>query len=162
MSVVAEFLSIFTLISLCTMVTYVDLKRRIIPNTLNIAVFVSGIGLAVYGGPIDWRDALIGSCFAVLVFGGLSIFYERYRGQIGLGFGDVKFLAAIAAWVGWQGLPPLLLVSSSLALLSLLLQRLCGRRIGNSHRLAFGPYLAFSGVLVWLANYRAPGLPWTI
>ncbi len=72
---------------------------------------------------------------------GLRALHARLRGRIGLGLGDVKFLAAATAWTGLAALPLVILVASLTALLALGLASLTGRRIGAATRLPFGPFL---------------------
>ena len=120
-------------------ITWIDLKRRIIPDRLNLALL--GIGLALTG----WReaewDALLPRAGEVAVafalFWGVRALHARLRGRIGLGLGDVKFLAAATAWTGLAGLPVLILVASLSALLVVVL-----RRLDAATRLPFGPFLA--------------------
>jgi leader peptidase (prepilin peptidase)/N-methyltransferase len=76
--------------------------------------------------------------------------YRRLRKREGLGLGDAKFSAAIGAWVGWQGLPTMLLWGSMLGLLFATALTLRGTRLRLSDRLPFGVFLAAGGWLVWL------------
>jgi leader peptidase (prepilin peptidase)/N-methyltransferase len=76
--------------------------------------------------------------------------YRRLRQREGLGLGDAKFSAAIGAWVGWQGLPTMLLWGSMLGLLFAIALTLRGMRLRLSDRLPFGVFLAAGGWLVWL------------
>lgn len=76
--------------------------------------------------------------------------YRGIRGYEGLGYGDIKYLAALGAWHGWRLLPQLVLVASLLAGIAWAgagLYASCGRKSkwGRSNPLPFGPFLAAAG-----------------
>ena len=121
----------------------IDLRRRIIPDALTLALLALGLGLA------GWRDGMTGigvglveAGLAYGLFWGLRALHARASGRIGLGLGDVKFIAAAAAWTGLAGLPVLILVASLSALAAVGLMALAGRTIGRETALPFGPFLA--------------------
>lgn len=119
-------------------IAWIDLKRHIIPNGLNLALLVAGLGLAAWRDP-DLASVLLRGGEAALAYGlfrGVRALHARWRGRIGLGLGDVKFLAAATAWTGLPGLPLVLLVASLSALLVVGLARL-----DAGARLPFGPFL---------------------
>jgi leader peptidase (prepilin peptidase)/N-methyltransferase len=135
-------------------VAVIDLRRRIIPDKLNLALL--GTGLLVTGlGATDPAEVVLRLGEAVLAYGlvrSLRAFHARLRGRVGLGLGDVKFLAAATAWTGLAQLPVLILVASLSALAGLALAGLLGRRIGAATRLPFGPFLALGlHAALWLA-----------
>ena len=68
--------------------------------------------------------------------------------------GDVKLLAAAGAWVGWQGLPWLLLIAAAAALAVVLIAAVVRRRLTPAAPIPFGPFLCLALWLVWL--YGAP------
>lgn len=118
-------------------IAWIDWRRRIIPNGLNLALLAAGLGLAAWQDP-DFVWLRVGEvAVAFGLFWGVRALHARLRGRIGLGLGDVKFLAAATAWTGLAGLPFILLVASLSALLVVVLARLDART-----RLPFGPFLA--------------------
>jgi len=93
-----------------------------------------------------------------VITGGLSLellrrAYRHMRGKDGLGFGDVKFLAAAGAWVGPLGIPYLVLLASISGLASAVGLYLFRGKTSLSDRLAFGPHLAV-GLLICVALQR--------
>lgn len=122
----------------------IDLRRRIIPDLLNLALL--GLGLAVAA----WEDPALSSlaerlaqvALAFGLFWALRALHARLRGRIGIGLGDVKFIAAATAWIGLVGLPLLILTASLAALVGVLVAILAGGRIDRAARLPFGPFLA--------------------
>ena len=121
----------------------IDLRRRIIPDALTLALLGLGLGLAT------WREgaeaALLALAQAVVAYGlfyGLRALHARATGRIGLGLGDVKFIAAATAWTGLAGLPVLVLAASLSALAAVAAMALAGRPVGRDTALPFGPFLA--------------------
>ena len=128
-------------------IAVIDLRRRIIPDGLNLALLVAGLGLAAWREP-EIAALLLRAGEAAAAFGlfrAVRALHARLRGRIGLGLGDVKFLAAATAWTGLAGLPVVILVASLSALAVAVL-----RRLEATARLPFGPFLALGlhGALV--------------
>ena len=79
--------------------------------------------------------------------------FKLIRGKEGMGHGDFKLLAALGAWLGWQVLPVIVLLSSVVgAVIGITLIVFKGR--DNNLPLAFGPYLAIAGAIALF--YGAP------
>ena len=73
--------------------------------------------------------------------------FKLLTGKEGMGYGDFKLLAALGAWLGWQALPMIILLSSLVgAVCGITLMALKGR--GKEVPIPFGPYLAMAG---WIA-----------
>ena len=122
----------------------IDLRRRIIPDGLNLALLLTGLAIVGVRDPSP-EAVLARAAEAALAFAlgwSLRALYARLRGRTGLGLGDVKFLGAATAWAGLEQLPILILIASGTALAALGLAALAGRRIGATTRLPFGPFLA--------------------
>ena len=73
--------------------------------------------------------------------------FKLLTGKEGMGYGDFKLLALFGAWLGWQSLPLIILLSSLIgAIVGIGLIVLRGR--DRAQPLPFGPYLAAAG---WVA-----------
>ena len=99
----------------------IDLEHHLLPNAITLPGIVVGFLFSFFNPP-GWRSSLIG-----IVVGGGVLFliaegYYRLRHEEGLGMGDVKMLAMIGAFLGWQ-----------LTLLSLMLASFAGTIIGVAH-----------------------------
>lgn len=133
--------------------TGIDMDHQLLPDTITLPLMWAGLLAAVAYGPtaaalpVSARDALIG---AAAGYGCLWLVFHVFRlvtGKEGMGYGDFKLFAAIGAWLGWQLLPLVLLLSAATgALLGIMLIVLRGR--DRSAPMPFGPYLAAAG---WLA-----------
>jgi len=92
-------------------VTFIDLDLRIIPNEISLPGILIGFGCS-FMWPGFWKDSLIG---LLIGGGGLFLLSEGYaliRRREGMGMGDVKLLAMLGAWLGWQSLLFVLLFAS--------------------------------------------------
>ena len=89
---------------------------------------------------------MIGAVAGYLSLWTIYWLFKLIRGKEGMGYGDFKLLAALGAWLGWQMLPLIVLLSSVVgAAIGLLLIVFKGR--DHSVPLAFGPYLAIAGAI---------------
>jgi len=145
----AVLLALLALASLA--LAWIDLRRGIIPDWLNLFIALAGLARAwLLDG---WAAALVVALEALTV--GTIIFllrwfYFRLRGHHGLGLGDVKLLAASAVWIGVTGIPMQLLVGSITALIAVVVLHVVGRTMTRNTALPFGPFLAL-GLLATLA-----------
>lgn len=133
----------------------IDLRRRILPDPLNLLLFTLGLAVAGLREP---EAAALAACLAqagaaFLLLWGLRALYARLRGRTGLGFGDVKFVGAATTWIGLGGLPVLILVASIAALAALACAALTGRRVTGTVRVPFGPFLAIGLHAALLAGH---------
>jgi leader peptidase (prepilin peptidase) / N-methyltransferase len=137
------------LLAVLAAVCAIDARYGIIPDSLVAALALGG----VFQGSLDGLQGLLERGIeAVVVLAGAVLFRASYRwirGFDGLGFGDVKFLAAAALWVGISGMPGLLLVAVLSAVISLLILRAEGHDLDGKQAISFGPHLA---VGLWIVG----------
>jgi leader peptidase (prepilin peptidase)/N-methyltransferase len=118
----------------------IDLEHHLLPNVITLPGIVIGFVFSFFTEP-GWLSSLIG----ILVGGGvlwlIAETYYRIRHEEGLGMGDVKMLAMIGAFLGWQlTLLTLMLASLSGTIIGLLL--IVTGRGGMKYALPFGTFLA--------------------
>ncbi len=127
----------------------IDVRRGILPDTLTLPLAAAGLALAaIDGGPLDDRG--LGAIAGYAAFALVAALYRRWRGRDGLGLGDAKLMAAAGAWVGWQGLPSVVLIGALAGLAGFGLRRMFNREVSLDRSIAFGPFLALALWLVWL------------
>ena len=99
------------------LLAWIDLRRGIIPDWLNLVIAVIGLARAAL---LDGWAAALGAGSEGIVIGAIAWLLRRlyfvFRGFQGLGLGDVKLLAASGIWIGVAGVPVQLLVASLTAL----------------------------------------------
>jgi len=128
--------------------TFIDFDTQLLPDNLTLPLLWAGL-LANVLGYIPWvslRDAVIGAIAGYLVLWTIYWLFKLIRGKEGMGYGDFKLLAALGAWLGWQMLPVIVLLSSVVgAAVGIMLIVFKGR--DHNVPLAFGPYLAIAGAI---------------
>ncbi|VFN03787.1 MAG: type 4 prepilin peptidase 1 Aspartic peptidase. MEROPS family A24A, partial [Candidatus Kentron sp. G] len=129
---------------------FIDLDHRQLPDEITLPLLWLGLAFNLFAVHVPVADAVIG---AILGYGILWAVYHAFRlltGKEGMGYGDFKLLAMAGAWLGWQGLPAIVLISSVAGAtvgIALILLRGHDRNVP----IPFGPYLAMAVwiVLLW-------------
>lgn len=145
-------------------IALVDAEHFWLPDQLTLPLFVSGLIAAVLlhpaGLPVALPSALIPPLIGAAVgFGGLWLLarlYKLVRGREGLGGGDPFLLGAGGAWVGWTGLPSVLLWASAAGLSVVLAMLIVRRQVSATDRLPFGVFLSIGVWLTWLYGPLGP------
>jgi leader peptidase (prepilin peptidase)/N-methyltransferase len=135
--------TLFTWILLA--LSWFDYERGRLPDALTMPLGVAGLGVASLTGS-TFSDHLFGIALGLALPAGIALAYKQWRGREGLGGGDVKMLGAIGAWVGWQGLPVVLLLAS-VGSLAFCLTR---GTVATSHSVRFGPFIAAAAWTIWV------------
>ena len=128
----------------------IDLRHRILPNVITLPGIVVGF-VASWFLPPGWVSSLIGILAGGGVLLAIAEAYYRTRGQEGLGMGDVKMLAMIGAFLGWQ-LMLLTLVLASFAGSVVGVGLLAARRGSMQAALPFGTFLALGAIVAAVAG----------
>lgn len=132
----------------CAMIVLfvIDLQHQILPNEITLPGIVVGLVSSVFLEP-GWRDAVIGAATGGGSLWLLAWSYERLRGREGLGFGDVKMLAMIGAFLGWK-LMLLTLVFASFTGSAVALALMLAGRADWQSKLPLGTFLALGALPV--------------
>lgn len=126
---------------------FIDLDKMLLPDQITLPLLWGGLLFNLLGGFVPLVDAVIGTMAGYLVLWSLYWSFKLLTGKEGMGYGDFKLLAALGAWLGWQALPIILLLSSLVgAVIGITLIALRKHHQGNP--IPFGPYLAIAG---WIA-----------
>lgn len=139
-------------------IALVDAEHFWLPDQLTLPLFVSGLIAAVALHPAGLPAALPAALGppllgALIGFGGLWLLarlYRLLRGREGLGGGDPILFGAGGAWVGWTGLPSVLLWASVAGLSVVLAMLIVRRQVSATDRLPFGVFLSIGVWLTWL------------
>ncbi|MGY3450454.1 prepilin peptidase [Bradyrhizobium sp. USDA 4353] len=150
---------IIVLVLTCAGLVWSDLRSGLLPDWMNGLLAISGFARTV--ALFDVAQALWDGAAAIAVGIALLLLRRLYvmaRGRQGLGLGDVKFLMAATLWAGLSGLPILLLIATTAALVAVAGLSIAGRRMSGATALPFGPFLVI-GLLAVFALQSA-GADW--
>jgi len=139
--------------------TVIDLDHQVLPDIITLPLLWLGLLLSVAWHPTLQPPAPVGPASAIVgaVAGYLSLWlvywaFKLATGKEGMGYGDFKLFAAFGAWMGWQMLPLIILLSAFAgAVIGIALIATRGR--DRNIPMPFGPYLAAAG---WIALMWGP------
>lgn len=135
----------WTLITL----TMIDFDHQLLPDDLTYPLLWLGLLVNVPGWIVPLQDAVLGAAGGYLTLYAVYWGFKLLTGKEGMGYGDFKLLGALGAWLGWQALPQIILLSSAVgAIVGITLIVAKGR--DKNIPIPFGPYLATAGFLALL------------
>lgn len=131
--------------------TLIDLDHKLLPDSITLPLLWAGLIVALFtvdGEPLftDLRSSVIGAAAGYLSLWLVFQLFKLATGKEGMGFGDFKLLAALGAWLGWQMLPLVILLSAAVGSVVGIALIAGGR--SRHQAIPFGPYLAAAG---WIA-----------
>ncbi len=135
-------------------VTFIDFDHQIIPDSISLPLVWIGLTLSLFhplqGASVLFiapQTAIVGALAGYLSLWSVYHLFRLVTGKEGMGYGDFKLLAALGAWLGWQQLPMIIILSALVgAVLGIALIVVRGR--DRNIPMPFGPFLAAAG---WLA-----------
>ena len=126
--------------------TFIDVDTQLLPDSITLPLLWAGLLLNLAGGMTDLASAVTGAIVGYMVLWSIYWAFKLITGKEGMGYGDFKLLAAIGAFLGWQMLPVVILLSSLVgAVVGIAMIAL--RSHGRDIPIPFGPYLAAAGVI---------------
>ncbi|UCV18391.1 prepilin peptidase [Ferribacterium limneticum] len=128
----------------------IDLDTQLLPDSITLPLLWLGLTLNLWGAYADLPSAVVGAMLGYLALWSVFWLFKLVTGKEGMGYGDFKLLAALGAWLGWQMLPAIILLSSVVgAIVGITL--IVATRHGRNVPIPFGPYLAAAGgiALFW-------------
>ena len=130
----------------------IDIDHTLLPDSMTLPLMWAGLlaSLFVVDGAVIFTDvtsSVIGAAAGYLALWSVYQIFKLATGKEGMGYGDFKLLAAIGAWMGWQMLPLVIMLSAAVGTIVGTAMIVFG---GNSREtpIPFGPYLAAAG---WIA-----------
>lgn len=135
-------------------IAMIDADTTLIPDSLVLPLVWAGLFLSLFhpmeGAQtlfISPKDAIVGAMAGYLVLWSVFWAFKIVTGKDGMGYGDFKLLAALGAWLGWQQLPLIILLSAVVGVV-INITMILFRGRDKSVPIPFGPYLAAAG---WIA-----------
>ena len=129
--------------------TLIDLDTYLLPDDITLPLIWLGLIANSFGIFTTLSSSLWGAVFGYLSLWSVYKLFKLLTGKEGMGYGDFKLLAALGAWMGWQILPQIILLSSLVgAVIGVSLIVIRGR--DKNIPIPFGPYLAIAGWIAFL------------
>jgi leader peptidase (prepilin peptidase)/N-methyltransferase len=129
--------------------TFIDFDTKFLPDDLTYPLLWAGLLVNMNGTFVPLRDAVIGAAAGYLALWSVYWLFKLATGKEGMGYGDFKLLAALGAWLGWQMLPTIILLSSVVGAIVGIGLIVVARR-SRDNPIPFGPYLAAAGMIALL------------
>ena len=129
--------------------TLIDYDTQLLPDQITLPLVWAGLLFNLVFEAVPLKSAVIGAMLGYLSLWSVYWLFKLLTGKEGMGYGDFKLLAALGAWMGWQQLPLIIILSS-------LVGAICGSIIlfaskrSQGTAIPFGPYLAIAGFIALL------------
>lgn len=133
--------------------SFIDIDHQLLPDSLTLPFMWLGLILSLFGLFISTDTAIVGACVGYLSLWSIYWAFKIITKKEGMGYGDFKLSAALGAWLGWQALPSVLLLSALLGTIIALGLR-AANKLDLGSPISFGPFLALAGwvYLIWGAE----------
>ena len=128
----------------------IDIEHKLLPDNISLPLLWFGILLSFFDVFVDLESSVIGAMAGYMSLWSIFFMFKLITGKEGMGYGDFKLLAVLGAWVGWQMIFIIILISSVSATVVGII--LIGLKINHRNtQIPFGPYLASAGwiTLLW-------------
>ena len=127
--------------------SFIDIDHQLLPDTITVPMLWLGLLLNLFSIYTDSHASIIGAVAGYLSLWTVYHLFKLLTGKEGMGYGDFKLLALLGAWMGWQYLPLIILLSSLVGAV-IGIGMVLFRQHDAAKPIPFGPYLAAAG---WLA-----------
>ena len=128
----------------------IDIDHQLLPDNMTIPLMWAGILISFWSFHTDLSSSVIGAIAGYLILWSVYHMFRLLTGKEGMGYGDFKLLAALGAWMGWQMLPLIILLSSVVGAVVGVILMATGR-LKKDKPMPFGPFIAAAGwiALIW-------------
>jgi leader peptidase (prepilin peptidase)/N-methyltransferase len=130
--------------------TGIDADTQLLPDNITLPLLWAGVLVNYFAVYTDLASSVLGAITGYLILWSIYHLFKLITGKEGMGYGDFKLLAALGAWMGWQFLPLIILMSSVVGAVFGLIMMGSGL-LKKDNPIPFGPYLAAAGwiTLIW-------------
>lgn len=126
--------------------TVIDIDTQLLPDDITLPLLWAGLLFNLFGVFTNLPSAVLGAVIGYLTLWSVYWLFKLITGKEGMGYGDFKLLAALGAWLGWQMLPLIILLSSLVGAI-VGVTMIVAFKHGRNIPIPFGPYLAGGGLI---------------
>lgn len=141
-----EFVGLFIFSAALLVIIVIDIHHQIIPDVISLPGIMAGLIFSVFSNSVTWQSSLIGIALGGGLLYTIALLYFLIRKVDGMGGGDIKLLAMIGAWLGWQSLPFVIFASSFSGTIVGLIAMGYQKKGGHT-RIPFGPFLSITALI---------------
>jgi leader peptidase (prepilin peptidase)/N-methyltransferase len=144
----------FIFFELLLIISCIDIDHRIIPNILSLpGILFFFVVSFLSQGIITWQESFLG----IMAGGGIlyliALMYYGVKKTCGMGGGDIKLLAMVGAFTGWQGVLFTLFLSSLTGTITGIGIILSKQKFNMKIAIPFGPFISFAAVVyLWFGD----------
>ena len=148
LSLLTAYCLLFTWILIA--LTGIDYHDQLLPDQITLPLLWVGLFANLSGTFVPINEAVIGALAGYLSLWSVFWIFKLVTGKEGMGYGDFKLLAALGAWMGWQMLPLIIVLSTFVGAVVGIVGVLSKSK-DRQVPIAFGPFLAMAGwiALIW-------------
>ncbi len=130
--------------------TGIDADTQLLPDNITLPLLWAGLLANFFGIFTSLASSVLGAIIGYLILWSIYHLFKIMTGKEGMGYGDFKLLAALGAWMGWQFLPLIVLMSSVVGAVVGLAMMGMGK-LQRDKPMPFGPFIAAAGwiTLIW-------------
>lgn len=140
-----EFVFYFVFFAALLVIIFIDIHHQIIPDRISLPGILIGFAGSFGNGFVTWQQSALGILLGGGVLYAVAYSYYAITNREGMGGGDIKLLAMIGAFLGWQSLL-YVVFSSSLVGSVVGIAAMVKQRKGGQTRIPFGPFLALGAI----------------
>lgn len=137
--------SYFIFCAALVVIIFIDIHHQIIPDVISLPGIILGFLCSFVIASVTWQSSLIGLLVGGGVLYAIALIYFMLRKIDGMGGGDIKLLAMIGAWLGWQSLPFVIFASSLTGSVAGIIAMFYQKKGGRT-RIPFGPFLSLAAL----------------
>jgi leader peptidase (prepilin peptidase)/N-methyltransferase len=141
----------FVFFAALLVIIFIDIRHQIIPDCISLPGILIGFAGSFFNEMVTWQQSGLGILLGGGVLYAVAYAYYAVTKREGMGGGDIKLLAMIGAFLGWQSLL-YVIFSSSLVGSVIGIAAMFKQRKGGQTRIAYGPFLAL-GAISYLLFY---------
>ena len=145
------------LFSILLISSVIDFRHQIIPNPLTFGLILSSPVWAVIHPELDLKSSVVGIVVGGGVLYTIGTGYMMLKKKMGIGMGDVKFLAGIGGWLGYQAILPTLFTACMVGSLFGIGAIVITKKSISEQKVPFGPFLAGGALLYQFTGYHVIG-----
>jgi leader peptidase (prepilin peptidase)/N-methyltransferase len=143
-------------------IAMIDADTQLIPDSIVLPLMWLGLAMSLFHPMtgantlfITPQNAIVGAMAGYLTLWSIFWLFKLATGKDGMGYGDFKLLAALGAWLGWQALPMIIMMSAVVGAV-INITMIVARGKDRSIPIPFGPYLAAAGwiTMIWGENIK--------